>query len=142
VLPITDELAQRVFGYVSNERKACLDSKRHLFLLVTHKVGPHHGKPMSYQALSKSFAKLREAAGGRLDGLSPHVMRHTANDRFSQQMDSHGTSPAQEEKMRSYIMGWREGSGSAATYTRRHTQRKAMEASLFLQKRRGTKDKV
>lgn len=134
ILPITDDLAQRVLGYVSNERKGCTASRRHEFLLVTHKLGPHHGQPMSYQALSKAFAKLREAAHGRLDGLSPHVIRHTANDRFSRQMDSQGTPPAQEEKMRSYIMGWREGSGSAATYTRRHTQRKAMEASLRLQK--------
>jgi hypothetical protein len=43
---------------------------------------------------------------------------------------------AKEEKMRSYMMGWKEGSGTAATYTRRHTERMAREAQLKLQGRR------
>jgi hypothetical protein len=30
-------------------------------------------------------------------------------------------------------MGWSETSGTAATYTRRHTEKKAKEASLSLQ---------
>jgi hypothetical protein len=32
-------------------------------------------------------------------------------------------------------MGWKEGSGTAAVYTKRHTRKKAREASLQLQRR-------
>ena len=45
-------------------------------------------------------------------------------------MDKRGASPAEEDKMRSYIMGWKEGSGTAATYTRRHIENKAMDKEM------------
>jgi hypothetical protein len=31
------------------------------------------------------------------------------------------------------LMGWKEGSGTAGTYTRRHIENKAREAALLLQ---------
>lgn len=136
LLPITDDLAGQLTRYVMKERHSLMPARRHPFLLVTHKAGPFLGKPMSYKALAKLFTKLRSAAGGLLDGVSPHSLRHTANERMSEQMDAAGVSPAREEKMRSYTMGWQEGSGTAATYTRRHTKREAMKASLRMQKAR------
>jgi hypothetical protein len=63
----------------------------------------------------------------------PHKLRHDWNDRFSEQAETQGWGHAAEEKMRSYAMGWKEGSGSSAVYTRRYTERKAREAALKLQ---------
>ncbi|HIE3934536.1 TPA: hypothetical protein ACXNHW_005608 [Pseudomonas aeruginosa] len=40
-----------------------------------------------------------------------------------------------EEKIRSYLMGWEETSGTARTYNKRHTKQKAAEAVLALQKK-------
>jgi hypothetical protein len=40
---------------------------------------------------------------------------------------------ATEEKIRSYLMGWEETSGTAQTYNKRHTKQKAAEAVLALQ---------
>lgn len=136
VLPISDELAARLTSYVLGQRRASPAARQHAFLLVTHRDGPHLGQPLTYKALVKLFSKIRLVAGGPLDMLSPHVLRHTVNDRLSELADSEGTPAPQEEKMRSYLMGWREGSGSSATYTKRHTRRKAMEASLRLQSKR------
>jgi len=65
--------------------------------------------------------------------LTPHILRHTANDLYSELMDEKEMLPPEEEKTRSYKMGWREGSGTTETYTRRHIEVKAKEASLALQ---------
>jgi len=48
-------------------------------------------------------------------------------------MDKNRVGEEQEKKARSYLMGWSETSGTAATYTRRHTRKKAQAASLRLQ---------
>ena len=50
-------------------------------------------------------------------------------------MDSMNNPLSQEEqeKMRSYIMGWKEGSGSATHYNKRFLRMKANEAALKLQ---------
>jgi hypothetical protein len=60
-------------------------------------------------------------------------MRHTWNDKFSEQMDSAGVSDAEEHKMRTRLMGWSDASSMPAIYTRRHTRKKAQQASLAMQ---------
>lgn len=87
---------------------------------------------MSVKGLEKVFALLR-SVDLKLCDLTPHVLRHTWNERFSASMDANGTSVADEEKMRSYWMGWREASGSASTYLRRRAEQMAKCASLKLQ---------
>ena len=96
--------------------------------------GPFAGQPISLKGLDKVFQELQAANPDLLRHLTPHVLRHTANDRLSALMDKNKVSPAEEEKMRSYLMGWKEGSGTASTYTRRHIERKAQEVALLLQK--------
>jgi integrase len=86
-------------------------------------------------ALNKVFVVLRRKCPDLPDDLSPHVIRHTWNDHFSEIMDRRRVSEETEKKMRSRLMGWSETSGTAAAYTRRHVQRKAREASLALQKK-------
>jgi hypothetical protein len=49
-------------------------------------------------------------------------------------MDANKVGEDAEKKARSYLMGWSETSGTAATYTRRHIRKKAQEVSLQLQK--------
>ncbi len=144
IIPIADGLARRIADYVMTERRKVPGAKRHPFLFVTHRSGPFLGVPLSIPSLIKVFAEIQRAAPEHLGSMSAHTLRHTANDRFSALMEQNGTSSAQEEKMRSYLMGWREGSGTAAVYTRRHVETAAHKAALQMQEtdqptRRGRK---
>ena len=67
--------------------------------------------------------------------LHAHELRHTWNNRFSEYMDAKvdAPTPEEQEKQRSYLQGWKQGSGSAAIYTKRFTREKALEAGLKLQ---------
>jgi hypothetical protein len=59
-------------------------------------------------------------------------------------MDSRDNPPdeAQQEQLRSWLMGWRQGSGTATTYNQRFIKRKASEASLVLQQTKNRVPKV
>lgn len=131
-LPLSPTLSKAVYEYVLHDRGKLRRAKRHDFLIVTHQRGPQEGLPMSIKGLEKIFALLRHAEP-KLRDLTPHVLRHTWNERFSARMDDSNTSVADEEKMRSYWMGWREASGSASSYLRRRTEQLAKRASLWLQ---------
>lgn len=133
-LPVKDTLIQATHRYVVQFRSKVPGARKHDYLLVTHKSGPTQGQPMSRSALIKVIA-LISAAAPELADLHAHELRHTWNDRFSEFMNARDDSPTpeQQESQRSYLMGWKPDSGTAATYTKRFTQRKAMEASLKLQ---------
>ncbi len=131
-LPLSPALSKAVYEYVLHDRSKLRRAKRHDFLIVTHQPGPHEGLPMSIKGLEKVFALLRSVEP-KLSDLTPHVLRHTWNERFSASTDANGTSVADEEKMRSYWMGWREASGTASTYLRRRTEQLVKGALLNLQ---------
>lgn len=132
-IPLSNSLATAVYDYIVTERSKFPAAKHHSFLLVTHQGGPFQGMPLSIKGLSKVFTTIQHVEPNILMHLTAHVLRHTANDKLSELMNLSAVRAPVEEKMRSYLMGWREGSGTAATYTRRHTERKAHEASLKLQ---------
>lgn len=134
-LPLAPALSDKVYRYVMEDRHQIREARRHPFLLITHKKGRHLGLPLTSGGLQKVVARIRGAAGIDLNSLCPHVLRHTSNDNFSRLADRQGIGEAQEQKMRCNLMGWKEGSGTAAIYTRRHTEEKAREAMLTLQER-------
>jgi integrase len=93
------------------------------------------GAPLSQASIDKIFAQLREACPGLPVTLTSHVMRHTWNERFSEQAETMGLTDAVEEKARNSQQGWSDNSKMAANYTRRHTAKKGREISLKLQER-------
>lgn len=129
LLAIGGVLAELTRTYVHGPRSAIKGARKSPFLVVATGTG----KPLSKAAVSKIFVELRRKVTGLPEELSPHVLRHTWNDRFSEFMDKSGVSPEEEEKMRKQQMGWSDSSKMAATYTRRHTRRKTNEASLAMQ---------
>lgn len=133
-LPMKDTLVQAIHRYVVQFRSKVPGTRKQDYLLVTHKSGPTQGQPMSRSALIKVI-KLISSAAPELAGLHGHELRHTWNNRFSEFMDASNDAPKPEEQeaQRSYLQGWKSGSGTAATYTKRFTQEKAAEASLKLQ---------
>lgn len=129
IVPLEPALMQRTHRYITGTRRTFPGARKHDFLFVANGTGA----PMSLDALNKAFATLREKCPELPDNLTPHVLRHTWNDRFSEHMDTARVSEEKESKMRSYLMGWSETSGTAATYTRRHVREKAKKVSLDMQ---------
>jgi integrase len=129
VLPISQELADLTRAYVMGPRRAIAGARRHEYLFVAN----GNGKPLSLSALNKTFATLREKVDGLPNDLSPHVLRHSWNDEFSEKVDEEGLPQSEEERLRNYQMGWSSTSKMGAHYSKRHTQKQARRISLKMQ---------
>ncbi|MGN6728657.1 MAG: tyrosine-type recombinase/integrase [Rhodanobacteraceae bacterium] len=124
-LPCSDALLLETQAYILDLRPTQGASRRHPFLFVASRTG----KPMTLSAAAKMFRTLREKCPGLPADLTAHLLRHTWNDVFSKKMEIQRMEPAEEQKIRSYMMGWSPTSGTAATYTRRYVRIKAKEVS-------------
>ena len=129
-VPLSPALLDVTRNYILELRATRSQSRKHEFLFVAES-----GAPLSMPALAKVFAVLRAKTPDLPADLTPHVLRHTWNDRFSEEMDHNKVPEDTERKARSYLMGWSETSGTAAIYTRRHVREKAKRVSLDLQER-------
>jgi integrase len=131
-IPLIPELINRIYEYVLKHRNNTSAAKKHGYLFVTHKEGASLGQPISNAAFGKFMADLKRIADNH-DGIHAHALRHHWNYSFSKACESKGVTPEREEKIRSYLMGWSETSGTAATYNRRHIKEQAKRAALELQ---------
>lgn len=139
LLPLAESLVQELHGYITQDRRNVRNAKKNDYLFVTYKRGPTVGNPISKAGYHKIFSVVR-AVSPQLYAASGHSLRHTWNRKFSERMDAmdEQVSEERQEQVRSYLMGWREGSGTAATYNKRFIQQKGFEAALALQKANGT----
>lgn len=128
-IPLSPGLCKLTFEYITNIRRVTEGARRHPFLFIA--LGT--GSPLSLSAVNAIFAELRNAFNGEFDAVTPHVLRHTWNDRFSDVMDTLNVSEAEEERMRSFLMGWVPTSKTSLNYTRRHVRLKAQQVSLAMQ---------
>ena len=111
-------IMSRLWTFINTERRAIKRARR-----IPQVIVSDEGDALSISSIDKLFRELREACPGLAGSLTSHVMRHTWNERFSEQADAMGLSDAVEEKARATQQGWVEGSKMGATYTRRHTER-------------------
>jgi len=119
--------------YVLDIRRMFPRARRHPYLFVTHKAGPHQGSPISNSGFGKAISVLKKSDPG-FALVHPHRFRHTWNDTYSELADKKGDmTPEQEEQNRSYLMGWSPTSGTAAIYNQRHIKKKANESSVDFQ---------
>jgi integrase len=134
VLPLRDTLMQEVHRYILSERKSIPGALRNEYLFVVHKSGPTQGQPLSIAAYMKMINVIR-SMHPELSKLTGHQLRHHWNNKFSEMMDAMNDPPSTEkqEQMRSVLMGWKQGSGTAAIYNRRFIEGKAHEAAQTLQ---------
>lgn len=128
-IPLSTGLCKLTHEYITNTRRATEGARRHPFLFVAMGTGA----PLSLSAVNAIFAELRNAFNGEFYAVTPHVLRHTWNDRFSVAMDNAKVSEAEEERMRSFLMGWAPTSKTSVNYTRRHVRLKAQQVSLAMQ---------
>lgn len=133
-IPIKDTLSQELHSYILNFRRKVPNARKNEYLFVVHKSGPTEGGPISKSTYNKVIALVKEVSPA-LNNFTGHSLRHKWNERFSELMDSmdDATDVAEQEKIRSWLMGWKEGSGTATTYNKRFIKRKANEAGIKLQ---------
>lgn len=132
--PLASELVEKIHEYVVKHRNKVFNAKKHGYIFVTHKAGSFQGNPLSNAWFGKFMGELKNHVEGA--GLiHAHSLRHHWNYSFSKICETQGITPEHEEKLRSYLMGWSETSGTATTYNRRHVKEKAREAMLELQKK-------
>lgn len=98
------------------------------------------GNPISKGGYHKIFSVIRSVSP-KLYATTGHSFRHTWNRKFSERMDAldDQVSEERQEQLRSYLMGWRNGSGTAATYNKRFIQQQGFKAALALQGNNGTR---
>lgn len=139
-MPLADALAKQVHDYITGDRRRVRNVRGNDFLFVTHKEGPTVGQPVSKAAYHKILSVVADVSP-QLRAVTGHMLRHTWNHRFSETMDAADPAPseARQEQIRSYLMGWKEASGTAETYNRRFVQKKGQNAALALQHTNGTR---
>lgn len=139
---IPDDLYLMIEDYIIKYRSKVKGVNKCPYLFVSHQNGATIAMPLSHSAVDKVFSVLTKALGF---SVHPHAFRHTWNDDFSEQVEpllsSGEMSESEVEDLRSYIMGWKEDSGTARTYTKRYQQKKAMKFGLHLQKKIRAADK-
>ncbi len=128
-IELAPSIMKAIWGFINEERRAIRAARKIPQVFVSDE-----GQALSTASLDKLFLQLRNACPGLPGKLTSHVMRHTWNERFSEQADALGLTEAAEQQARNQQQGWAENSKMAATYTRRHTAKKGNEISLKLQK--------
>ncbi|NWB16236.1 site-specific integrase [Pseudomonas sp. D6002] len=132
--PLIPELMERIHDYVSKHRGKVPGARKHGYLFVVHRPGKTQGWPVSNSGFGKFIEKLSGLAD-EFAGLHAHALRHHWNYVFSKSCDDKNWTPEKEQKLRSYLMGWSETSGTANTYNKRHIKEAASKAAMVLQEK-------
>ena len=128
VVEVSPPIMRALLNYIHIWRQAIPAARA-----IPQVIVSEDGGALSSSSIDKIFLELRAACPGLPVTLTSHVMRHTWNERFSEQAELMGLSDTVEERARNDQQGWSENSKMAATYTRRHTAKKGREVSLKLQ---------
>lgn len=134
LIPLSDNLIKEIYEYITQDRRHVPNARKNKYLFVTHKNGPSVGKPVSKASYHKVMAVVR-AVSPKLYAMTGHMLRHTWNYKFSAKMDSMDVplSEEKQEQIRSFLMGWKPGSGTASTYNKRFIEQKAFDAAISMQ---------
>lgn len=124
-----EELTALLRQYIRYHRNAIKGARKHGFLFVSNGTGA----PLTLDGIAKVFAVIRSKCPDLPRDLSPHILRHTWNDDFSEYADRAKLSDEEEMRLRNYSMGWSPASESSQYYLRRHTREAANKASLGMQ---------
>jgi integrase len=127
-IELTPTIMKALWSYINKERRAIKAARAVPQLIVSDE-----GAPLTAGSIDKLFVRLRKEFPRLQMSLTSHVMRHTWNERFSEQAEAMGLSDSAEEKARNTQQGWSDNSKMAATYTRRHNAKKGREIALKLQ---------
>lgn len=128
IVEVRPAIMRAIWRYIKNDRNKIKAARKFPQLIVAD-----DGQPLSAKSIDKIFLQLREVCSGLPITLTSHVMRHTWNERFSEQAEKMGLTDTAEERARNEQQGWADNSKSGTIYTRRHTNQKGREIALKLQ---------
>lgn len=130
VLDLHPSVMRRLWSYINNARQGIRAARKHPYIFVAD-----DGMPISLASIDKLFKDIRLACPGLSVQLTSHVMRHTWNERFSEEADRLGLSDVTEARARNAQQGWSDTSKSASVYTRRHAAEVGRQVSMAHQER-------
>ncbi|EGR3302654.1 integrase [Vibrio parahaemolyticus] len=135
-LPITPELAQKIYHYLTTWRAETesVSFEDDAPLLVVHLKGDRQGKAITRSGFYSALDTLKEKFAA-LNELHPHLLRHDWNYRFSLTAKEQGLTEKEETEQRAFLMGWVENSDMPKVYNRRRIQEQAYEIGLQVAKR-------
>ncbi|ENB2034140.1 tyrosine-type recombinase/integrase [Salmonella enterica] len=119
-IPLSSELTEFVHEYINNSRNKQSKSVEHDYLLVTHSSNCNLGSPLTISGYQKIFEQIRKNSD-ELSNLVGHALRHTWNVKFSEMMllNCNPDNYAFYDKVRNYLMGWKNDSYTSDIYNRR-----------------------
>jgi integrase len=92
------------------------------------------GAPLDAAGVNWIFDLLVNRCFPHLKGkLHPHILRHTFNQKLTEEAQVLGWSDDQRHKVQTYLNGWSEGSRMPEVYTRRLIEIQAMELAARYQ---------
>lgn len=119
-IPIKKSLCEKIHKYISSSRSKEALSVNHKYLLVTHSDNSRLGSALTITGFQKIFITIRDS-DQTLNGILAHSLRHTWNITYSENMYkmAEPENYVLYEKVRNYLMGWKNTSRTADTYTQR-----------------------
>lgn len=133
-IPLIPELMDKIHSYITKYRGGVPGARKHGYLFVVHRPGKTLGWPISGSGFSKFIETISNLAD-EFTGFHAHALRHQWNYVFSKRCEENGWTPEKIEKMRSYLMGWSETSGTARTYNKKFVKEAAGQAVMDMQKK-------
>ena len=135
-IPIDQRLSEMYDNYLIHHRSDAKGVEYIPYLFVTHNHRVSTNYALSTAAVNKICRELSIIVGFR---VNPHAFRHTWNDRFSELADKRikdgKVSESKSESDRQKLMGWKEGSKMALTYSKRHSDKRAFITGMELQEK-------
>lgn len=133
-IEVNETLHNLIQEYILKYRSKVKGANKTPYLFISHQNGANTAKPLSHSGIDTIFKDISEILGFN---VFPHALRHTWNDQFSKDieefLDSGQLTTSEAEDLRSYLMGWKQGSESSKFYTRKYEHEKAMKIGLYLQ---------
>jgi integrase len=128
---VKDSLIRMAFFYINVVREKIPGAKKHTVLFVHHQ----NGRGLSLGAANKVFTVLRRKVPDLPEDLTPHLLRHAANDEYSQLCDLMKVDHERERRNRELLNRWNWNSKMDHVYDRRHERKIADQFSLKQQDR-------
>lgn len=124
-VPISKKCSAHFHSFIMNYwSKIPVKSRTHGYLFTTE-TGNH----LALDSINLIFRTVRKKHHNLPQFLSPHVLRRTWNDRFSEKIDAQPEdkriSTDKEKQIRNRIMGWSARSNMSVRYSKRHTREKS-----------------
>ncbi len=137
---VSIDVFDMVENYILTYRSQVKGAGKNPFLILSHQNGARTAKALSISGLKGMFETLSASVGFT---VGSHALRHTWNEEFSADIDtainSGEITEEEAEDTRSYLMGWKENSGTAKDYTKRYQKKKSLLFALKLQEKRRSK---